>query len=105
VQGPWNLNGQLGLVVGATYPAEIERVRTLAPTVPLLIPGVGAQGGDAAATVKAGWRSQGGETVAPIVVNSSRAILYAAPGIDFATASRKEAIRTRDVLAVACNTP
>ena len=105
VQGPWNLNGQLGLVVGATYPAEIERVRALAPTVPLLIPGVGAQGGDAAATVKAGWRSQGGETVAPIVVNSSRAILYAAPGIDFATASRKEAIRTRDVLAVACNTP
>jgi len=45
-QGPWNLNGQLGLVVGATYPAEIERVRALAPTVPLLIPGVGAQGGD-----------------------------------------------------------
>jgi hypothetical protein len=47
-QGPWNLNGQLGLVVGATYPAEIERVRELAPTLPLLIPGVGAQGGDAA---------------------------------------------------------
>jgi len=43
-QGPWNLNGQLGLVVGATYPAEIERVRELAPTLPLLIPGVGAQG-------------------------------------------------------------
>src|SRR5512139_2954211 len=55
-QGPWNTNGQLGLVVGATYPAEIERVRALAPTVPLLIPGVGAQGGDAVATVKAGWR-------------------------------------------------
>ena len=56
-QGPWNLNGQLGLVVGATYPAEIERVRAVAPTVPLLIPGVGAQGGDAVATVKAGWRA------------------------------------------------
>jgi orotidine-5'-phosphate decarboxylase len=53
-QGPWNLNGQLGLVVGATYPAEIERVRAVAPTLPLLIPGVGAQGGDAVATVKAG---------------------------------------------------
>jgi orotidine-5'-phosphate decarboxylase len=53
-QGPWNLNGQLGLVVGATYPQEIERVRALAPTLPLLIPGVGAQGGDAAATVQAG---------------------------------------------------
>jgi orotidine-5'-phosphate decarboxylase len=51
-QGPWNLNGQLGLVVGATYPAEIERVRALAPTLPLLIPGVGAQGGDALATVQ-----------------------------------------------------
>src|SRR6187431_2344824 len=64
-QGPWNLNGQLGLVVGATYPAEIERVRALAPTVPLLIPGVGAQGGDAVATVRAGWRPE-----APIIVNS-----------------------------------
>jgi orotidine-5'-phosphate decarboxylase len=105
VQGPWNLNGQLGLVVGATYPAEIERVRALAPTVPLLIPGVGAQGGDAAATVKAGWRNQGGETLAPIVVNSSRAILYATASADFATASRKEALRTRDVLAAARNTP
>jgi orotidine-5'-phosphate decarboxylase len=104
VQGPWNLNGQLGLVVGATYPAEIERVRSLAPTVPLLIPGVGAQGGDAAATVKAGWRSQGGETVAPIVVNSSRAILYAASGTDFAVASRRGAMRTRDALAATCNT-
>ncbi len=98
VQGPWNLNGQLGLVVGATYPAEIERVRALAPTVPLLIPGVGAQGGDAAATVKAGWRSVDGETVAPIVVNSSRAILYASPGADFATAARAEALRTRELL-------
>ena len=57
-QGPWNLNGQLGLVVGATYPEEIERVRELAPTLPLLIPGVGAQGGDAVATVKAGLRQK-----------------------------------------------
>ena len=97
-QGPWNLNGQLGLVVGATYPAEIARVRALAPTVPLLIPGVGAQGGDAVATVKAGWRSAGGETTAPIIVNSSRAILYASSGADFAAVARQEAIRTRDVL-------
>jgi orotidine-5'-phosphate decarboxylase len=97
-QGPWNLNGQLGLVVGATYPAEIERVRALAPTVPLLIPGVGAQGGDAAATVKAGWRVANGETVAPIVVNSSRAILYASSGPDFAAAARAEALRTRALL-------
>ncbi len=95
-QGPWNKNGQLGLVVGATYPAEIERVRALAPTVPLLIPGVGAQGGDAAATVRAGWRPNG-----PIVVNSSRAILYASNGADFAAAARSEAMKTRDLLQAA----
>ena len=105
VQGPWNLNGQLGLVVGATYPADIQRVRALAPTVPLLIPGVGAQGGDATATVQAGWRSAHGETVAPIVVNSSRAILYASSGADFASAARAEAIRTRDQLGAARYTP
>ena len=97
-QGPWNLNGQLGLVVGATYPAEIERVRAVAPTVPLLIPGVGAQGGDAVATVKAGWRGAQGQTTAPIVVNSSRAVLYASSGEDFAAAARREATRTRDLL-------
>lgn len=102
VQGPWNLNGQLGLVVGATYPAEIERVRALAPTVPLLIPGVGAQGGDAAATVKAGWRRKGDQTLAPIVVNSSRAILYASDQADFAQAARKVAEATRATLQTAC---
>ena len=101
VQGPWNLNGQLGLVVGATYPAEIERVRAVAPTVPLLIPGVGAQGGDAVATVRAGWRAVGGETTAPIVVNSSRAVLYASSGPDFVAAARQEALKTRDVLQAA----
>ncbi len=95
-QGPWNLNGQLGLVVGATYPAEIERVRAVAPTVPLLIPGVGAQGGDAVATVKAGYRAANGETTAPIVVNSSRAVIYASSGADFAQAARAAAIATRD---------
>ena len=98
VQGPWNLNGQLGLVVGATYPTEIERVRKVAPTVPLLIPGVGAQGGDAVATVKAGYRAANGETTAPIVVNSSRAVLYASSGDDFAHAARTAAIATRDQL-------
>ena len=100
-QGPWNLNGQLGLVVGATYPAEIERVRAIAPTLPLLIPGVGAQGGDAAATVKAGWRGDAQGTVAPIIVNSSRAILYASAGEDFAQAARREALKTRELLQAA----
>jgi orotidine-5'-phosphate decarboxylase len=100
-QGPWNTNGQLGLVVGATYPAEIECVRAVAPTVPLLIPGVGAQGGDAVSTVKAGWRAVGGKTTAPIVVNSSRAVLYASKGEDFVTAARMEASKTREMLQAA----
>ncbi len=97
-QGPWNLNGQLGLVVGATYPKEIERVRELAPTLPLLIPGVGAQGGDAVATVKAGLRLADGATTGPIIVNSSRAILYASNGDDFAQAARNVAVQTRQTL-------
>jgi orotidine-5'-phosphate decarboxylase len=100
-QGPWNMNGQLGLVVGATYPAEIERVRSLAPTLPLLIPGVGAQGGDAVATIKAGYRQSHGATTGAVIVSSSRAILYASSGDDFAQAARQEAIRTRDVLKTA----
>ena len=101
-QGPWNLNGQLGLVVGATYPAEIERVRQIAPTVPLLIPGVGAQGGDAAATVKAGWRAKpDGSSAGPIIVNSSRAILYASSEGDYAQAARRVAQQTRDLLEAA----
>ena len=98
--GPWNRNGQVGLVVGATYPAEVARVRELAPTLPLLIPGVGAQGGDAAATVRAGWRGTVGpdgawSTTGPIIVNSSRAVLYASAGADFAQAARRVAEATR----------
>ncbi|RQP22310.1 orotidine-5'-phosphate decarboxylase [Piscinibacter terrae] len=97
-QGPWNKTGQLALVVGATFPGEIERVRELAPTVPLLIPGIGAQGGDAAATVRAGWRAEGGKTVAPIIVSSSRAVLYAGSGDDFAARAREAAMAARDEL-------
>lgn len=92
-QGQWNTTGQVGLVVGATYPAEIARVRALAPSVPLLIPGVGTQGGDAHATVQAGLTSQG-----LIAVNSSRAILYASAGADFAQAARQAAWDTRERL-------
>ena len=104
-QGPWNLNGQLGLVVGATYPAEIERVRAIAPTLPLLIPGVGAQGGDAVATVRAGWRGNAKgksySSTGAIIVNSSRAILYASAGDDYSTAARRVALQTRDTLNAA----
>ena len=100
--GPWNRNGQLGLVVGATYPKELAAVRELAPTLPLLIPGVGAQGGDAAATVRAAWRGDAaGHTTAPIIVNSSRAILYASASDDFAQAARQVAERTRMELEAA----
>ncbi|MBN8491380.1 MAG: orotidine-5'-phosphate decarboxylase [Burkholderiales bacterium] len=94
--GPWNAGGQLGLVVGATYPQEIARVRALAPTLPLLIPGIGAQGGDAEATVRAGWREGG-----PIIVSSSRAILYASAGEDFAAAAARVADATRRQLNAA----
>mgnify|MGYP001185122287 CR=1 FL=1 len=104
--GPWNPSGQIGLVVGATFPAEIERVRALAPTLPLLIPGVGAQGGDAEATVRAGWRGSAGphgrQSSGPIVVNSSRAVLYASAGDDFASAARRVAGATRQTLNAAC---
>ena len=92
-QGPWNLNGQLGLVVGATYPEEIARVRHIAPKLPLLIPGVGTQGGDAKATVKAGLTPTG-----PIIVNASRAVLYASQGADFAQAARLAALALRHEL-------
>jgi orotidine-5'-phosphate decarboxylase len=91
--GAWSTRrggGQLGLVVGATYPAEVARVRALAPTLPLLIPGIGAQGGDAEATVRAGWRAGG-----PIIVSSSRAVLYASAGADFVSAARSVALATR----------
>ena len=94
--GPWHASGRLGLVVGATFPDELARVRELAPTLPLLIPGIGAQGGDAQATVRAGWRPGG-----PIIVSSSRAILYAADGDDFATVARGVAQATRQQLNAA----
>jgi len=101
-QSDWNRNGQLGLVVGATYPAEIARVRELAPTLPLLIPGVGAQGGDAVATVQAGLaRDAAGAITGPIVVNSSRAVLYASSGDDYAEAARRVALATRATLNAA----
>jgi orotidine-5'-phosphate decarboxylase len=100
-QGEWNHTGQLGLVVGATAPAEIARVRELAPTLPLLIPGVGAQGGDAEAAVHAGWRARDGVTRAPIIVNSSRAVLYASRGNEFAAAARNVAGDTRALLNAA----
>ncbi|CAN5581956.1 orotidine-5'-phosphate decarboxylase [soil metagenome] len=100
-QGAWNTSGQVGLVVGATYPDEIRRVRELAPTLPLLIPGIGAQGGNATATVQAGLRREAGVTTGPIIVSSSRAVLYASSGADFAEAARGAAESARAELNAA----
>jgi orotidine-5'-phosphate decarboxylase len=88
----WNTNGQLGLVVGATYPDELAAVRALVGTLPLLVPGIGAQGGDIEASVKAGQSADG----TGMVINSSRAILYAGSGVDFAQRARAVAQSTRD---------
>ena len=88
----WNRGGQLGLVVGATYPRELARVRELAREVPLLVPGIGAQGGDVQASVRAGQTADG----TGIVVNSSRAIIYASGKDDFAAAASRAAQKVRD---------
>jgi orotidine-5'-phosphate decarboxylase len=90
----WNRNGQCALVVGATFPQELAQVREIIGDMPLLVPGVGAQGGDVEATVRAG-RTAGGTGM---MINSSRAILYAVPqeGEDFAAAARRVARETRD---------
>ncbi|MCX4160444.1 MULTISPECIES: orotidine-5'-phosphate decarboxylase [Paraburkholderia] len=90
----WNASGQLGLVVGATFPKEIEVVRGIVGDMPLLIPGIGAQGGDVEATVRAGRTASG----AGMLINSSRAIIYAGKGDDFAQAAAAAAQLTRDTI-------
>lgn len=85
----WNTHGNIGLVAGATYPQELRRIRELCPEMPLLIPGVGAQGGDLEAVVRYGVDSRGEGAL----INSSRGIIYASRGKDFAAAARKAAKR------------
>ena len=97
--GPWNLNGQLGLVVGATYPNEIAAVRTIVGDLPLLVPGVGAQGGDINACVTAGVTKD----MTGMMINSSRAILYASKADDFKEAAARVAQETRDKINAARN--
>jgi len=91
----WSQLGDCGLVVGATYPAELADVRSIVGDLPLLVPGVGAQGGDAATVVEHGAAPNGHG----LIVNSSRAILYAGSDDDFAEAARVEALRTAAALA------
>jgi orotidine-5'-phosphate decarboxylase len=94
----WSPN--VGLVVGATAPAELKRVRELVPGASFLVPGVGAQGGDPARVIQAAGAEPGS-----IVVSSSRAILYAAEGPGFAEAAGRAAKELRDELAAAANEP
>ncbi|RJG03862.1 orotidine-5'-phosphate decarboxylase [Noviherbaspirillum sedimenti] len=96
VADKWNTNGQCGLVVGATFPHELEQVRQIVGDMPLLVPGIGAQGGDIPATVAAGRTAAG----SGMMINSSRAILYAKPaaGENYAQAARRVAQETRDAI-------
>jgi orotidine-5'-phosphate decarboxylase len=88
----WNSRGNCLLVVGATYPQELAQVRALVGDMPLLVPGVGAQGGDVAQAVRAGQTAAG----TGLLVSSSRAILYAAAGPDFAQAARRATLALRE---------
>lgn len=97
----WNSPDQISLVVGATFPEEIAKVRAIVGDMPLLIPGIGAQGGDIDATVSAGKIT--GKPGTGMIINSSRAILYASSGADFAEAARVVAMSTRDALRATAN--
>ena len=88
----WDEHGNVGLVVGATYPAEMQRLRALCPDTPFLIPGVGAQQGSLADAVRAGIDARG----AGMLISASRGVTYASKGPDFAAAARREAQRLRD---------
>ena len=88
----WNRHGNIGLVVGATYPDELKTVRTLCPAMPLLIPGIGTQGGDLARTILNGIDAHGGNAI----INVSRQVIYASKQGDFAEAARASAERLRN---------
>jgi orotidine-5'-phosphate decarboxylase len=89
----WNKHGNCGVVVGATYPEELKEVRAIVGEMPILIPGVGAQGGDTEAAVAAGKNASG----RGIIINAARAVLYASKENDFADASR---IKTQEFSGV-----
>ncbi len=91
IAGAWSRLGECGLVVGATYPSELEVVRATVGDLPILVPGIGAQGGDAQAAVTSGARPDG----RGLMISSSRAIIYASAGDDFAEAARAAAIDAR----------
>jgi len=88
----WNTSGNIGLVVGATYPEELKTIRQHYPAMPLLIPGIGAQGGDLPTVISLGVDAKKERTI----INSSRQIIYASKGRDFAEAARNAAAELRD---------
>jgi len=88
----WNVNGNIGLVVGATYPEELRIIRDTHPDMPLLIPGIGAQGGDLEITIRYGVDAKGEMAI----INSSRQIIYTSRGKDYAQAAGKAALSLRD---------
>jgi orotidine-5'-phosphate decarboxylase len=88
----WNIYGNIGLVVGATYPEELKLIRQSHPDMPILIPGIGAQKGDLASAVRYGVNTQGERAI----INSSRQIIYASPEKDFAQAARQAASSLRE---------
>jgi orotidine-5'-phosphate decarboxylase len=90
----WDVHGNVGLVVGATYPDEMRRIRELCPDMPFLVPGIGAQEGELGASVRAGIDGRG----RGLLVSASRGVTYASRGADFAQAARREAIRLRDAI-------
>ena len=94
VASSWNTNGNCAVVVGATYPEELAEVRRIVGDMPILIPGIGAQGGDVEKTVKAGKDSRG----QGMIINSSRGIIYASSGADFAEVARREVIKLNDLI-------
>ncbi len=94
VADKWNKHGNCALVIGATYPQELREVRGLVGDMPILIPGIGAQGGDVQMSVTAGKDSRG----AGFIINSSRGIIFASKGVDFAQAARRETEKLRNLI-------
>jgi orotidine-5'-phosphate decarboxylase len=90
----WSAYRNLGLVLGATFPDQLKSVREICPEMPFLIPGVGVQGGDLEAAIQNGSAANGRGAI----INSSRAIIYASQGPDFAQAARREAAKLRDAI-------
>jgi orotidine-5'-phosphate decarboxylase len=108
----WRSIGECALVVGATYPDELARVRAIVGDMPILVPGIGAQGGDINAVIRAGTTTTPSSATTSqattpttsrrgLIINSSRAILYASDGANFATAARDAALTTRAAINAA----